>query len=216
MMGCFTVLKNKKKKSERLVFVKPIANKELVPTALPEPQVQTRSLRSAPPSFRTRVKLIHLNNMTTRDRTCALSAPPSFDAAEQDALASAEFEEQEDLKSYFGLLKEPRSPGPRPLPLPSPCGTVLKTMGSFKLANASVPLFASGPLPLPPCGTLRNYGYEEIAAACHHFTSDRCISDGLSFVMYKASFGDDASSSKKFEATIIHLNPSTQVGDHFY
>ncbi|MBA0737723.1 hypothetical protein Gogos_011174 [Gossypium gossypioides] len=210
MMGCFTVLKSKKKKSEQVVFVKPIARKEFVPTALPEPQVQTRSLRSAPPSFRTRVKLIHLNNKTTCDRKRALSAPSSFDAFEQDALTFAEFVEQEEVKTHVGLVKEPRSPSPQPLPLPSPRGTVLKTMGSFKLANASVPLVASGPLPLPPCGTLRNFGYEEIAAACHHFASDRCISEGLSFVMYKASFGDDASSSKKFEATVIRLNSSTQ------
>ncbi|XWS09504.1 hypothetical protein CRYUN_Cryun40dG0090200 [Craigia yunnanensis] len=209
-MGCFTVLKSKKKKSEQSVFVKRIAHKEHMPTTLPEPQVQTRSLQSAPPSFRTRVKPIQPNNKATSNRTRALSAPSSLDAAEQDALASVEFEEQEELKSRAGVVKEQRSSCPQPLPLPSPHGTVLKTMGSFKAGNASGPLFASGPLPLPPFGTLRNFAYEEIAAACHHFSSDRCTSEGLSSVMYKASFGDDASSSKKFEATVTRLHPSSQ------
>ncbi|KAK9016175.1 hypothetical protein V6N11_007255 [Hibiscus sabdariffa] len=82
------------------------------------------------------------------------------------------FEEQEELKSYFGLVKEPRSPSPQPLPLPFPPRTVLKIMGSFESGNVSHPLFASGPLPLPPCGTLGNFAYEEIATACHHFSSD--------------------------------------------
>ncbi|EOY04460.1 Serine-threonine/tyrosine-protein kinase [Theobroma cacao] len=209
-MGCFTVLKSKKKKSEQSVFVNRIAHKEHMPTTLPEPQVQTRSLQSAPPSFRTRVKPIQPNNKSTSNRTRALSAPSSLDAAEQDALASVEFEEQEELKSRVVLVKEQRSSTPQPLPLPSPHGTVLKTMGSFKTGNASGPLFASGPLPLPPSGTLRNFAYEEIAAACHHFSSDRCTSEGLSSVMYKASFGDDTSSSKKFEATVTRLHPSTQ------
>ncbi|XVF29708.1 hypothetical protein REPUB_Repub15cG0145600 [Reevesia pubescens] len=211
-MGCFTVLKSKKKKSEQSVFVKRIAHDLRMPTPLPEPQVQTRSLQSAPPSFRTRVKPIQPNNKATSNRTRTLSAPSSLDASEQDALASVEFEEQEELKSRVGLVKEQRLSSPQPLPLPSPHGTVLKTMGSFKTGNASGPLFASGPLPLPPScsGTLRNFSYEEIAAACHHFSSDRFTSEGLSSIMYKASFGDDASSSKKFEATVTRLHPSTQ------
>ncbi|KAK5804934.1 hypothetical protein F383_05215 [Gossypium arboreum] len=209
-MGCFAVLKSKKKKSEQSVFVKPTARKEQMPTTLPEPQVQTRSLQSAPPSFKTRVKPIQPNNKATSNRTRTLSAPSSLNTAEQDALVSVEFEEQEELKSYVGVAKEQRSPSPQPLPLPSPRSSALKTMGSFKAGNVTGPLFASGPLPLPPSGTLRNFSYEEISAACHHFSSDRCTSEGLSSVMYKASFGDDSSSSKKFEATVTRLHPSTQ------
>ncbi|OMO64585.1 hypothetical protein CCACVL1_21660 [Corchorus capsularis] len=211
-MGCFTVLKSKKKKSEQSVYVKRIAHMEHMPTTLPEPQVPTRSLQSAPPSFRTRVKPIPPITKATSNRARALSAPSSLDAAEQDALASVEFEEQEESKGRVGLVKEQRSSSPQPLPLPSPHGTVLKTMGSFKAGNTSGPLFASGPLPLPPSasGTLRNFSYEDIAAACHHFSSDRCTSEGLSSVMYKASFGDDTSSSKKFEATVTRLHPSSQ------
>ncbi|TYG55194.1 hypothetical protein ES288_D09G252400v1 [Gossypium darwinii] len=210
-MGCFTVLKGKKKKYEQSVFVKPTARKEQMPTTLPEPQVQPRSLQSAPPSFKTRVKPIQPNNnKATSNRTRTLSAPSSLNTAEQDALVSVEFEEQEELKSYVGVAKEQRSPSPQPLPLPSPRSSALKTMGSFKAGNATGPLFASGPLPLPPSGTLRNFSYEEISAACHHFSSDRCTSEGLSSVMYKASFGDDSSSSKKFEATVTRLHPSTQ------
>ena len=215
-MGCFTVLKCKKKKFEQSVFVKRFTHKEHIPTTLPEPQVQTRSLQSAPPSFRTRVKSIQPNNEATSNRTRTLSAPSSLDAAEQDALESVEFEGQEELKSRIGAVKEQRSSSPQPLPLPSPHGTVLKTMGSFKTGNASGPLFSSGPLPLPPSGTLRNFTYEEIATACLHFSSDRCTSEGLSSVMYKASFGDDASSSKKFEATVTRLHPSTQVQENFH
>ncbi|KAG8484461.1 hypothetical protein CXB51_022859 [Gossypium anomalum] len=209
-MGCFAVLKSKKKKSEQSVFVKPTARKEQMPTTLPEPQVQTRSLQSAPPSFKARVKPIQPNNKATSNRTRTLSAPSSLNTTEQDALVSVEFEEQEELKSYVGVAKEQRSPSPQPLPLPSPRSSALKTMGSFKAGNVTGPLFASGPLPLPPSGTLRNFSYEEISAACHHFSSDRCTSEGLSSVMYKASFGDDSSSSKKFEATVTRLHPSTQ------
>ncbi|KAE8717590.1 B3 domain-containing transcription repressor VAL2-like isoform X1 [Hibiscus syriacus] len=211
-MGCFTVLKSKKKKSEHSVFVKPIAHKEHMPTTLPEPKVPTRSLQSAPPSFKTRVKPIQSDNKATSSRARArtLSAPSSLDAAEQDALAMVEFEEQEELKISAGVAKEQRSSSPQPLPLPSPHSTSLKTMGSFKAGNASGPQPASGPLPLPPSGTLRNFSYEEISAACHHFSSDRCTSEGLSSVMYMASFGDDASSTKKFEATVTRLHPSTQ------
>ncbi|XVF84170.1 hypothetical protein PTKIN_Ptkin17bG0004000 [Pterospermum kingtungense] len=206
MMRCFTVLKSKKKKSEQSDSVKSIAPKEHVPTILPEPQVQTRSLQSAPPSFRTRVKPIPPNNKAKNNRTRALSAPSSLDAAEQDAHESVEFDEQEELKKSVGAVKEQRSSSPQPLPLPSPHGTVPKTMGRLK----SSPLFPSGPLPLPPSGTLRNFTYEELAAACHHFSSDRFTSEGLSSVMYKASFGDDSSSSKKFEATVTRLHPSPQ------
>ncbi|GLU14882.1 hypothetical protein SLE2022_314230 [Rubroshorea leprosula] len=210
-MGCFTVLKSKKKKSEPIVNVKKISNKECKPTTLPEPQVKTRSLQSAPPSFKNRVKPIQGNSKSTSSRMRALSAPSTLDAADQDALASVEFEEQEESRSRVGLMKEPRSSSPQPLPLPSPQGpATLKNAGSFKAGNNSGPLFASGPLPLPPSGALRNFSYEEVAAACHNFSSDRYMSEGLSSIIYVASFGDDASSSKKFEATVTRLHPSTQ------
>lgn len=213
-MGCFTVLKSKKKKPEQTIHIKRVNPQEHTPTTLPEPQIATRSLQSAPPSFRTRVKPIQPNTITANSRTRTLSAPSTLDVAEQDALASVEYEDQEESRIRFGLPKEPRSSSPQPLPLPSPqSAAALKTTGSFKAGNVSGPLFPSGPLPLPPTGTgtLRNFPYEEVAAACHNFFSDRCTSEGLSSVMYRASFGDDASSSKKFEATVTRLNPSNQV-----
>ncbi|GLU17852.1 hypothetical protein SLE2022_342030 [Rubroshorea leprosula] len=210
-MGCFKGLKSRKKKSEQKVYNKQMSNKEHKPTTLPEPQVKTRSLQSAPPSFRTRAKPIQVNNKTTSSRMRALSAPPTIDAAEQDALVAVAFEEQVESKSRVGLMKETRSSSPQPLPLPSPQGAgALKMTASFKAGNNSGPLFASGPLPLPPTGTLKNFLYEEIAVACHNFSTDRFTSEGLSSVMYVASFGDDASSSKKFEATVTRLHPSTQ------
>lgn len=209
-MGCFTVLKSKKKKSEHNVYMKRSSHNDHSPTVLPEPQTQTRSLQSAPPSFRTRVKPIQPVNKITSNRTRALSAPSTLDAAEQDALSSVEYDEQDESKYRTGSVKEQRPPSPQPLPLPSQCTAALKTTGSFKSVTSSGPLF-SGPLPLPPTGTLRNFSFDEIAAACHHFSSDRCVSEGLSSFIYKASFGEDASSSKKFEATITRLHPSTQV-----
>ncbi|KAK7287095.1 hypothetical protein RIF29_00130 [Crotalaria pallida] len=209
-MGCFTVLKSKKKKSDQITYVKRVSHNDNVPTVLPEPQTHTRSLQSAPPSFRTRVKPIQLVNKVNYNRIRALSAPSTLDAAEQDALASIEYEEQEDPKHRTGSMKE-RSSSPQPLPLPSPQGgAALKAMGSFKSVTASGPLSATGPLPLPPTGSLRNFQYDEIAAACHNFSSDRCMSECLSSTIYKASFGDDVSSSKRFEATVTRLHPSTQ------
>ncbi|XP_041024835.1 probable serine/threonine-protein kinase PBL1 isoform X1 [Juglans microcarpa x Juglans regia] len=208
-MGCFTVLKSKKKKSEQTVCINRANPKDHSPTVLPEPQIQTRSLQSAPPSFRTRVKPVPPVNKVTNNRIRALSAPSSLDAAEQDALESVEYDEQEESRYQTGSIKEQRSPNPQPLPLPSPqSAAALKTTGSFKSGTGSGPLCASGPLPLPPTGMLY-FSYDEIAAACYNFTSDRCVSESLSSVIYKASFGDDVSSSKKFEATVTRLHPST-------
>ncbi|KAF8397114.1 hypothetical protein HHK36_016021 [Tetracentron sinense] len=210
-MGCFTVLKSKKKKSEQTIYIKRINPQENTPTTLPEPQNHSRSLQSAPPSFITRVKPVQPVKRITNSRTRALSAPSTLDVAEQDALLSIEYDEQDESKSLVGLTKERSSPSPQPLPLPSPQNTVvLKTIGSFKTGTASGPLFASGPLPLPPLGGLQNFSYKEIAAACQHFSIDRCMSEGLSSIIYKASFGDDASSSKKLEATVTRLLPSSQ------
>ncbi|XP_048439453.1 probable serine/threonine-protein kinase PBL1 [Pyrus x bretschneideri] len=217
-MGCFTGLKCKKKKSEQTIYNKRVP-KEQKPAALPEPQIQTRSLQSAPPSFRNRVKPIQPVNRVISNRARALSAPSTLDAADQDDLS--EYEEPEDSKYRPGIVKEQLSPVPQPLPLPSPqVAAALRTTGSFKSVTNSGPLYASGPLPLPPTaalptgtiptGTLRNFLYEEIASACHNFSSDRCMSEGLSSIIYKASFGDDSLSSKKFEATVTRLHPSTQ------
>uniref|UniRef100_A0A2P2M7J7 Uncharacterized protein MANES_09G117600 n=1 Tax=Rhizophora mucronata TaxID=61149 RepID=A0A2P2M7J7_RHIMU len=217
-MGCFTVLKNKKKWTEWTVSVKRFMPKEQSPTTLPEPWIQTRSLQSAPPSFNTRGKVVQPDNRMINNRARALSAPESLDAAEQDALASIEYDQHEDLKSRVGSAKEQQPPSPRPLPLPSPLSSAMKPTNSFKIGNGSGPLFASGPLPLPPSGTqsgsLRSFSYEEIASACHNFSSEQCVSEGLSSITYRASFGDDTSSSKKFEASAC-LHPSTQALKEF-
>ncbi|KAE8718589.1 Detected protein of confused Function [Hibiscus syriacus] len=55
-----------------------------------------------------------------------------------------------------------------------------------------------------------NGKFQNRESACHHFSSDRCTSEGLSSVMYKASFGEETLISKKFEATVTRLHPSTQ------
>ncbi|XP_050383515.1 probable serine/threonine-protein kinase PBL1 [Argentina anserina] len=213
-MGCFTVLKGKKKKSEQTIYIKRVLPQEQTPAALPEPQIPTRSLQSAPPSFRNRVKPIQPVNRVIKknNRARALSAPSTLDAADQEALSSVEYEEPEETKYRSGILKEQQAPIPQPLPLPSPQGAAaLRTTGSFKSLTSSGPLHVSGPLPLPPTGTLRNFSFEEVSSACCNFSSDRYMSEGLSSIMYKASFGEDSSSSsKKFEATVTRLHPSTQ------
>ncbi|MED6146976.1 hypothetical protein PIB30_039751 [Stylosanthes scabra] len=170
-MGCFTVLKGKKKKHDQIAYVKRVSHSEHVPTALPEPH--TRTLQSAPPSFRTRVKPIQPIGKMTYNRTRALSAPSTLDAAEQDALDSVEYEEQEESRHRGGSMKEQHSSSPQPLPLPSPKGgSSLKAMGSFKSVTANVPPNSSGPLPLPPTGSLRNFQYDEIAAGLKEFISE--------------------------------------------
>ncbi|KAG5535115.1 hypothetical protein RHGRI_023035 [Rhododendron griersonianum] len=213
-MGCFPVLKNKKKKYEQTTYIKHVNAQEHSPTTLPEPHIQTRTLKSAPPSFRTRAKPTQPIHKITNSRTRTLSAPSSLSAAEQDALSAIECEEQQqESKSTIGLGKEHRSPSPQPLPLPSPqtqSSSVLKTMGSFKSATSSGPLNGSGPLPLPPFGTLRYFSYEELSAACHNFSPERCMSEGLSCMIYRASLGDDNSSSKKLEATVTRIQAYTQ------
>ncbi|KAL2484946.1 Protein kinase superfamily protein [Abeliophyllum distichum] len=217
-MGCFMVLKSKKKKSEQPVHITRVNPQQHSPTMLPEPQTRTRALQSAPPSFRTRVEPVQSKNEVSSSRMRALSAPSSLHAAEEDALPSTECEEQEDHKTRVGSMKEHHSSSPQPLPLPSPQNTAtLKTASSFKMVNTSGPLYASGPLPLPPMlpptlpprGAI-NFSYEEIASACHNFSPERCVSEGLSSVIYRGSFGDDVSGSNKLEATVTRLHPSTQ------
>ncbi|KAG9445472.1 hypothetical protein H6P81_016812 [Aristolochia fimbriata] len=211
-MGCFTVLKSKKKKNEQPIFNKPNKLLEASPTVLPEPQNQSRSLQSAPPSFRTRTAKPVQPVTRATGRTRALSAPSSLHVAERDALSAAEYDEQEDAKSRGGPAKDQWISSPQPLPLPSPQGAAaLKHLGSFKSSTASGPIFASGPLPLPPLGGLRNFSYDEIATACQHFSPERCMSEGLSSTFYKASFGDETSGAKKLEATVTRLLPTAQT-----
>lgn len=199
------------------MYVKGISSQESrpSPSLLPEPQMRSRLLQSAPPSFRTRVKPSQPVKRLTNSRTRALSAPSSLDAAEQDALSSVDYDEDEPTNQVgsASMKEQQRSPSPQPLPLPAPQNaSVLKTMGSFKAVNGSGPLVASsGPLPLPRSGTLRNFSYEEILSACNSFSSDRCMSEGLSSMIYKASFGDEVAGSKKLEATVTRLHPSPQV-----
>lgn len=208
------------------MYVKRVNPQDHAPTALPEPPTQTRSLQSAPSSFRDRVKHVQPNN-TTSTRARALSAPSSLDAAEQDAL-SVDYEEQEASKSRFGSMKERQTPNPIPLPLPAPQNaSVLKNLGSFKVLNASGHSNISGPLPLPPAlppllpfpspqtlpitGKVRNFSFEELATACHNFSPERCLSEGHSSSVYKASFGDDSSGLRKLEATVTRFKSTSQV-----
>ncbi|PIA32458.1 hypothetical protein AQUCO_04500218v1 [Aquilegia coerulea] len=220
-MGCFTVLKNRKKKCE-CPIIKRITPQDSTPTVLPEPQISSRSLQSAPPSFKTRSKpvqpVIQITNSSkiSNCRSRALSAPSSLVVDDHDAFSPNEYDEHEDSKRRVGLTKELRSPCPQPLPLPSTQSpSVLRNTGSFKAVNVSGPLNASGPLPLPPLAAVRNFSYEEILSACQQFSSDRCISEGLSSIMYKASFGDETSGSKKLEATVTRLLPYTQSFKEF-
>lgn len=223
-MGCLTVLKGKKKKSNPNIHVKRINPQDPTPTTLPEPLTQTRTLQSAPPSFRNRVKPVQPNNAPVSSRTRTLSAPSTLDAADECALSSAEYEEHEEYKTRGGGGGG-LPPVPQPLPLPAPHTANLKPMGSFKVGGGSgllPPLNASGPLPLPPSGTthlppliptslpgtLKNFSFEELAAACHNFSPDRCVSEGLSSVMYRASFGED--NVKNLQATVTSLHPSSQ------
>ncbi|KAL0450910.1 UNVERIFIED_CONTAM: putative serine/threonine-protein kinase PIX7 [Sesamum latifolium] len=191
-MGCFTVLKRKKKKSEQSICVKRVNPQEQSPTVLPEPQTHTR------------YEHYQLHQV---------------DAAEQDVLESIECEGQEEPRSRFGSMKEYNSPSPQPLPLPSPRGTnALKATTSFKMMNASGPLNMSGPLPLPPTshptltakGVPHNFSFDEIASACHNFSPERCMSEGLSSVIYRASFAEDAHGSRKLEATVTRIHPCNQ------
>lgn len=180
---------------------------------LPEPEVRTRSIQSAPPSFKTRVKPVQPVSGATNDRLRVLSAPSTLDIAEPDILSSVEIGDFEDSR-FHPSTREQKSPSPQPLPLPSPQGgSVLKSMSSFKSVpgGGSGPLYASGPLPLPVFGTLRNFSFEEISSACHNFSPDRCLSEGLSSVLYRASFGNENTGSRKFEATVTRLQTSTQV-----
>ncbi|OIW00905.1 hypothetical protein TanjilG_19846 [Lupinus angustifolius] len=128
------------------------------------------------------------------------------------SLASIEHKEREESRHLAGLTKEQSSPTPQPLPLPLPpwSSCALKGTSRINSGTLSGPQYASGFLPLPPTGLLRNFLYAEIAAACDNFSSDRCMMKCLSSVVYRASFHDDASSLKKFGATVNLLHTSTK------
>ena len=205
VLGCFP-LKGKKKRGS--VSMKRLDLEESSkPIALPEPppKVPSRNLQSAPPSFRTRAKTSNVEMSSSRTRV--MSAPSSIHGvAERDLLSH---EEQET--------------SPQPLPLPSPrTGSSLKNWGSFKSFNGSSGRLSSsavsGPLPLPPSVSVRSFSYDEVVSACSAFATDRCVSEGLSSVMYMASFGDEASTSslKNVEATVVRLNVITQVNKTYF
>ncbi|CAO2823937.1 unnamed protein product [Amaranthus hypochondriacus] len=209
-MGCFTVLKGKKKKIDQSVHKKRVLPQGSTPTTLPEPQSRSHALQSAPPSFRTRGQPVQPVNKSTNNRMRALSAPSSFHGPDRDSLSN-ECEDREESRSHVLLPQEQRSsPSPQPLPLPSPyCSGSLRATGSFKMGNSSGPLYTSGPLPLPPSGTLRNFSYEEISSACHSISSETCTSESLSSTNFRASFRD-SSSSRIVEATVTRFYPSAQ------
>ncbi|KAF8052807.1 hypothetical protein N665_1503s0003 [Sinapis alba] len=210
VLGCFP-LKGKKKRGsvsmKRLDLEESSSSK---PIALPEPpKIPSRNLQSAPPSFRTRVKT---SNVEMNSRTRVMSAPSSIHSvAERDLL---NHEEQQDEQQQHPRSSSIKETSPQPLPLPSPkTGSSLKNWGSFKSFNGSSGrLSASGPLPLPPSGSVRSFSYDEVVSACSAFATDRCVSEGLSSVMYMASFGDEASTTslKKVEATVVRLHVITQ------
>ncbi|KAL8509281.1 hypothetical protein ACS0TY_016470 [Phlomoides rotata] len=219
-MGCFMVLRGRKKKSLQHTGIKHVNPQEQSPTVLLEPQTQGRCLQSAPPSFRTRVERVHVScKRLSSSRTRILSAPSTLFDAEHEALASSGCDEPEELKSRFGSTKEYNSPSPHPLPLPSSHSTnALKATSSFKMLSASGPLDTSEPLPmphtLPPSlstkGNLINFSFEEITSACNNFSPERYMSESLSSVIYRASFWEDPTGSRKLEASVTRLHPSNQ------
>ncbi|KAK7260129.1 hypothetical protein RIF29_25919 [Crotalaria pallida] len=216
-MGCFMVLKSKKKNSDQITETPCIIGNNHVPKVLPEPQTDTRVMPPAPPSFGTGVKPVNSISPVRDNGKQVLSAPSALDATEQNALASVEHVEQEELKHHSGPKEKQRLPPPYPLPTPQPLplptpprsSGALKGTNSFKSGTLSSPLYDFGSLPLPPIGPLQNFAYAEIAAACHNFTPDRCLSQCLSSTAYRASFGENASSLEKFEATVNCLHSST-------
>ncbi|XP_073009258.1 probable serine/threonine-protein kinase PBL1 [Typha latifolia] len=211
-MGCFTVFKYKKKRSVHIINKKATDMKESRTSRLPEPESRGPSLQSAPASFRNRSKTSQAANKMLYSRARALSAPSSLVFSDEDALTANEIDDQEEVKGR-GSVKEQHFSNPIPLPLPSPEGTsVLKNLGSFKARTASGPIATSGPLPLPPLGGggLRNFSYEEVSSACQYFSGDRCVSEGITTTVYKATFGDEIIGSKKIEATVTRSHPSSQ------
>ncbi|KAL5227872.1 hypothetical protein ABZP36_016137 [Zizania latifolia] len=212
MMGCFTALRSKKKKSPLVPTKKSADARKSTPSRLPEPEVHVPSLQSAPPSFRNRAKIYQSANKASYSRQRVLSAPSSLIVVDQDDLPCDELDDQDDSRGKGGSIKGHRFSSPLPLPLPSPKGRSLRNFGSFKAINASGPLEASCPLPLPPkrCDGLKNFSYEEVSSACSWFSGDQCVFETLTSTSYKASFRDDFADPKTVEATVARLLPSTQ------
>jgi hypothetical protein len=220
-MGCFSVLRPKKRRSIHALNKRPSNSNETPPVRLPEPEPAVPSLQSAPPSFRNRARNSSQPSFSSRSRT--LSAPSSLVLADQYTISPASFYDQDDLKSKIAMKDEHRYSNALPLPLPSPEDSgsppALKNWGSFKTTSnvsgplVSVPLDFSGPLPLPPSSGngLRNFSYEEVSAACQHFSTDRCTSEGINMTMYKATFGDELVATKKIEATVTRVLTSSLV-----
>nr|XP_025607371.2 probable serine/threonine-protein kinase PBL1 [Arachis hypogaea] len=125
----------------------------------------------------------------------SVSAPSPGSEAEEDGSASVTHEQQQQQqpKREQGSMKDHFPTNPQPVPLPCP-----------------PPQHASGSSLLSHSASLRYFLYDEIAAACDNFSSDRCVSDTHCVLSssYKASFGDD--SSRKLQATVNRLHPSTQ------
>lgn len=220
-MGCFSVLKPKKRRNIHESNKRPPNRSETSPVRLPEPEPAGPSLQSAPPSFRNRARSSSQSSISCRART--LSAPSSLVLADQYTISPASYYDQEESKSKAAVKDNHRYSNALPLPLPSPEDSEsplsLKNWGSFKTTSnvsgplVSVPLDFSGPLPLPPLSGngLRNFSYEEVSAACQHFSTDRCMSEGISMTMYKATFGDEMVATKKIEATVTRVLASSQV-----
>ena len=158
-------------------------------------------MQSAPLSFRISGQPMRVTN----DRDSVLYAPAQ-DMAEGDVLSSMEFDE---------VVEDQRFSKPLPLPLPSPqVSGVLRSNGNLKLSNGSSLVLNSGLLPLPPLGTargLRNFSFKEISAACQHFPVSQLVSEGIFSTVYRASFGDVFTGSKKLEATVACLRHTDQV-----
>lgn len=216
MMGCFTVLRSKKKKNpfdNPLVPSKKSVDARETSSRLPEPEVQVPSLQSAPPSFRNRAKISQSSNKVSNSRARVLSAPSTLIVVDQFGFPYAEYRDQDDSRDKEGSTKGHRFSNPLPLPLPSPEGRSFRNSGSFKASNVSGPLEMSGPLPLPPKKSdgLRIFSYEEVSSACQWFSSDQCVSETLGSTSYKATFRDEFIDTKTTEATVARLLPSTQV-----
>ncbi|XP_062224726.1 probable serine/threonine-protein kinase PBL1 isoform X2 [Phragmites australis] len=129
MMGCFTVLRSKKK---------PLDARECTSSRLPEPEVHVPSLQSAPPSFRNRAKISQPANKVSNSRLSrarVLSAPPSLIAVDTFGFSYTEFKDQDDSRDKGGSTKGHRYSNPLPLPLPSAEGNSLRNFGSFKASN---------------------------------------------------------------------------------
>ncbi|CAN6468925.1 unnamed protein product [Victoria cruziana] len=193
-MGCFTVLMNRKKSSDRSTHLNPTeAVDNLHPT-----------IQSVPQSYQNRSKFEAAHNLPN-ERTC-FSSPPSC----------LRVHEQEESKHQRRAMGEKQAISmTHPLPLPSPRSSSLMQMNSFKSINNSDPSPLSGPLPLPPLGGVRCFSYSEIAAACNNFSPDRCLGEGLSTTTYRASFGDEPCGSKTFDAIVVRLQLSKQKYKEF-